>query len=383
MAKYLDSTGLAQVWGAVKKQIADSQTKDNHYTPAAEEYTVLDDGVLATDGKVITGIAKDSKGHVTGVTVKTLSHPSLDEYAKTADVIGKDEIADWAKAATKPSYALSEVDKDGEVAANTAAIATLNGTGEGSVKKVVADKIAEVIDGADDKFDTLREVAEWIAADETRAADLTAKVDANEKAIGTKGSEGVAATGIYKDIADVKTAVDALGSLEDGSIADALAGKADTDKVYSKTAADSTFVKVADKVTKVSELENDAKYVTSAVVDGYATEAWVENKKYLTEHQSLTGYATEAWVEGKKYLTEHQDISGKADKATTLSGYGITDASISVVEGAADKRIVKIGETSINVLVEHQSLDDYAKKTDLDFTKDEALTADEIKSILV
>lgn len=26
------------------------------------------------------------------------------------------------------------------------------------------------------------------------------------------------------------------------------------------------------------------------------------------------------------YLTEHQDISGKADKATTLSGYGITDA---------------------------------------------------------
>ena len=28
----------------------------------------------------------------------------------------------------------------------------------------------------------------------------------------------------------------------------------------------------------------------------------------------------------KGYLTEHQDISGKADKATTLSGYGITDA---------------------------------------------------------
>lgn len=28
----------------------------------------------------------------------------------------------------------------------------------------------------------------------------------------------------------------------------------------------------------------------------------------------------------KGYLTEHQDISGKADKATTLEGYGITDA---------------------------------------------------------
>lgn len=27
-----------------------------------------------------------------------------------------------------------------------------------------------------------------------------------------------------------------------------------------------------------------------------------------------------------RYLQEHQDISGKADKATTLAGYGITDA---------------------------------------------------------
>ena len=25
-------------------------------------------------------------------------------------------------------------------------------------------------------------------------------------------------------------------------------------------------------------------------------------------------------------MTEHQDVSGKADKATTLGGYGITDA---------------------------------------------------------
>lgn len=32
---------------------------------------------------------------------------------------------------------------------------------------------------------------------------------------------------------------------------------------------------------------------------------------------------------GTKVLTAHQDISGKADKATTLAGYGITDAKIS------------------------------------------------------
>lgn len=83
-------------------------------------------------------------------------------------------------------------------------------------------------------------------------------------------------------------------------------------------------------------------------LDGYATEEWVEGKGYLTEHQplktingeeitgegnieiagggvsieevddeiesKLTGYATEQWVEDKGYLTEHQDISNLATK---------------------------------------------------------------------
>jgi hypothetical protein len=35
-------------------------------------------------------------------------------------------------------------------------------------------------------------------------------------------------------------------------------------------------------------------------------------------------------TKGTKFLTSHQDISGKADKATTLSGYGITDAYTSL-----------------------------------------------------
>lgn len=33
-----------------------------------------------------------------------------------------------------------------------------------------------------------------------------------------------------------------------------------------------------------------------------------------------------AWVNEQGFLTQHQDISGKADKATTLAGYGITNA---------------------------------------------------------
>ena len=37
---------------------------------------------------------------------------------------------------------------------------------------------------------------------------------------------------------------------------------------------------------------------------GYATEKWVEDKGYLTEHQSLAGYATEEWVSIQDYASK-------------------------------------------------------------------------------
>lgn len=69
------------------------------------------------------------------------------------------------------------------------------------------------------------------------------------------------------------------------------------------------------------------------------------NKKYVDDQiaaipeTDLSGYYTKQEIDDKNFLTEHQDISGKADvayvneelakkanKATTLAGYGITDA---------------------------------------------------------
>lgn len=65
------------------------------------------------------------------------------------------------------------------------------------------------------------------------------------------------------------------------------------------------YAKAADIPTKVSELTNDKGYLTAIPAE----------------------YITETELNDKGYLTSHQDISGKADKATTLGGYGITDAA--------------------------------------------------------
>lgn len=70
------------------------------------------------------------------------------------------------------------------VETNTAAIEALNGTGDGSVASVVAAAIAEVVGGADEKFDTLKEIADFLLNDVSGATDLKAAMDALEELVG-------------------------------------------------------------------------------------------------------------------------------------------------------------------------------------------------------
>ena len=69
------------------------------------------------------------------------------------------------------------------IEANETAISTLNGTGNGSVKKAVSDGIAEVVAGAPEDFDTLKEMSDWISTHETSASAMNSQIQDNKKAI--------------------------------------------------------------------------------------------------------------------------------------------------------------------------------------------------------
>lgn len=109
-------------------------------------------------------------------------------------------------------------------------------------------------------------------------------------------------------------------------------------------------------------------------LNDYATEQWVENKGYLTSHQSLDdyakkteipsleGYATEQWVTSKGYLTSHQDISGKQD--VLVSG-----TNIKTVNGAT-----LLGSGNIQIEIGEQALASYAKTADVDAKLDKKRT---------
>lgn len=78
------------------------------------------------------------------------------------------------------AMAKEEADRKAAVAALQSLIDILNSDSnvDGSVKKTVADAIARVVAGAPEDFDTLKEIADYIAADKTGAAELAAAISA-------------------------------------------------------------------------------------------------------------------------------------------------------------------------------------------------------------
>ena len=90
-----------------------------------------------------------------------------------------------ADAKTEATYDDTQIKKD--IAANTAAIAILNGTEEGSIAKIAETaaktEVATLVGEAPETLDTIHEIAAWITNDESGAAALTKRVAANEKAV--------------------------------------------------------------------------------------------------------------------------------------------------------------------------------------------------------
>ena len=154
---------------------------------------------------------------------------SADVYTKS-DVYNKTEIGTIEtgktlvqmieEAQSAATYDDTQIKAD--IKANADALAILNGAVEtaGSVKaeaKAAADiAVATVVNGAPEALDTLREVAEWIANDESGAAAMANKIAANEKAIADINNE---TTGI---LATAKSYANALFAGIPAATADAL-----------------------------------------------------------------------------------------------------------------------------------------------------------------
>jgi hypothetical protein len=152
-------------------------------------------------------------------------------------------------------------DKSGlvkQVADNKAAIDTLNG--DKTITGSVAYQIAQIVAGADESFDTLKEIAEWITAHKTDAATMNAQINTNKDDIASLKTL-VGSTAVATQIA---TAIDT--ALKDGET-DKYALAADLTSLSDEVAAIKTKLgekSVADQIDAALRVDGVEKYALAS-----------------------------------------------------------------------------------------------------------------------
>ena len=194
-----------------------------------------------------------------------------------------------------------------------------------SVRTIANEELAKqlIADGAKEALDSLEEIAAWIQShpDDASAMNLAIEALQNKVVLGTyvDGEE-------TKEYATVKAYVEAVTGAETLRVDGLLAGKVD---------------KVDGKGLSTNDLTNELKghyddaYEHSQVAHAPANAQAnvIESVKVNGTALTVTGKAVDITVpvdnseltNGAGYLVA-ADIANKADKATTLEGYGITDA---------------------------------------------------------
>ena len=226
--KYLDFEGLKKYDVLIKSLIASGDTELANAIAALDE-KIGSINVDGSDGKniaeTIDGIyssiadivasqtALEKKDEELAVQIKKISDDlqfvtggDSENEATIGEINAKilrlNEELNALKVSVNNAASKSDVEK------NSAAIEVLNGDGEGSVKKIAEDAaataVANVVAGAESDFDTLKEVADWIAADKEGSAALQTTVSNHTESINTINSNlGALESKVDGDIANL------------------------------------------------------------------------------------------------------------------------------------------------------------------------------------
>lgn len=194
-----------------------------------------------------------------------------------------------------------------QVAENKAAIDTLNG--DKNVSGSVAYQIAQIVAGADESFDTLKEIAEWITTHKTDAATMNAQINTNKD-----------------DIASLKTLVgNTAVATQIANAIDAALKNGETDKYALAADLTSLSEEVSGIKLKLGETSVAEQIEAALKVDGvekYALASHTHEIANVTGLQEiLNGKATASDVEALE-----STVSGLSAKAHQHTNMTILDA---------------------------------------------------------
>ena len=205
---------------------------------------------------------------------------------------------------TASEYNDTEIKKS--IKANTDAIGVLNGTGDGSVDKKVADAVASIVANAPAAYDTLKEISDWISSHTEDASAMNSSIQTNKT-----------------DIANLAKLVGTLPEGEDSATIVAYIDK----KIGS-----------VDFTTAIATAKNDAISEAKKYADGLA-------KNYATAEQG---------TKADTALQEADITDLKADVAANKASLGAEGATTKAIADA--KKAGTDAQTSVNELAKRVDL---------------------------
>ena len=238
---------------------------------------------------------------------------------------------------------------------NKAAIARLNGTSseEGSV----AYQIAQVVAGADESYDTLKEIADWISSHATDAATMNSQISTNKNDItALKGLVGETAVATQ-----ISTAIDAaLKSGENDKYAlasDLTAANGKITALEEKVGEKAVATQITEAIDGALKVDGADKYALASheheIANVKGIQTLLDNKAAVADVTALQSDVTA--LEGKAHEHENKTVldaiaQNDVDKWNAAQANVIEKITVGGVEIVPSEKTVAIPAATAEVL---------------------------------
>ena len=205
---------------------------------------------------------------------------------------------------------------EGQVEELITSVDILNGDGEGSVQKQVADAIASVVAGAPENLDTLKEIANVI-----------------------EGGFDNGAAGLITRVDDIE---DKIESLETDTISPML---------DSITANENNIQELQGKTSSIEEILGDSE-TAGLIKDVFDNTNDISNVKEILENET-TGLVNRVNIIEEDLETITEEISNVRDAVQTISISGMTEEDEAVTKDGTN---IEINKIPVSILVDDITL---------------------------